>query len=572
MQRSPRRPGRRQVSSRLTLAIFILVALFGSGLWLQREQGRTGPVRDLPMVAVQSGTPDPASPGPVAGGSYTEGELVRPATLNPLLAVGESERDLRAVLFAGLTRVGGDGRASPDLAEGWSVSDDGTQYSFRLRQGAVWHDGQPVTSQDVRFTVGLVQDADFPGDGSLARFWRGVVVETPDAGTVIFRLRESFAAFPTYATLPILPRHLLGGVLARDLAAAPFNDAPVGTGPFAFESFDRAAGLLTLRASDSYFGDKPHLSTMRFRFFDDPAKLMDAIKTGEVLGTGALPAGTILQPGAVGTHVSAYAPLLSGYTALLFNLRGPLFANVDVRRALDLAVDRGALVSAVLPDQAVAGNDPIPESSWAFRRQPLRHDPAAAERLLASLGWADHDGDGVLDNAGVNFSFPLLVNREDAQRVAVATALARQLAALKVRAVVTAVPAAEVELALANRQFIAAVYGWRSPTGDPDAFQLWDSSQADDGLNVSGVRNPKLDSLLEKGRRTVDEAARADLYAQFQAAFAQDVPALVLYYPRYFYLMNNAIHGAQASPLIAPSDRFAYVSNWFFTSSTPAAP
>ena len=151
-------------------------------------------------------------------------------------------------------------------------------------------------------------------------------------------VREPFAAFPSYAALPIVPKHILGGVLARDLAQDPFSSAPVGTGPFMLERYDRGSHTLTLRANTAYFRRSPHLATFTFRYYQDANALLAAIRSGQVQGSGALPANTVLLPGALPTTVSAYAPLLSGYTALFFNLRTLPFSGLDVRRAVGLAI------------------------------------------------------------------------------------------------------------------------------------------------------------------------------------------------------------------------------------------
>lgn len=511
---------------------------------------------------------------PAVGGTYVEGAIGAPSVLNPLLARTQAEQDLARLLFRGLTRVDGSGTPQPDLAASWTVADDGRAYTFTLRDDARWHDGQPVTAQDVLFTVGLVQDPDFPGDEALARFWRAVVVSVPAPDTVVFNLLEPFAAFPTYATLPIVPKHLLGGVLSRDLAHDPFSAEPVGTGPFRFaqREQDGDAEAITLLAVDDHADGRPYLDRVVFRYYEDVPTLLDAMQRGVVQGTGAVPAEHLLRPGALPKGAVVYASPMAGYTALFFNVRDPLFASGDVRRAIDLALDRERIVDGPLDGRAEVAFGPVPMTSWAFGPPGLTHDPKAAAEMLEAAGWTDADGDGVRERGATRLSFSLLVNDDDPERVAVAQEIVGQLGRIGIQAVVQAMPAAEVSAALAGQQFAAAIFGWHSVTGDPDSFHLWHSSFADEGLNFTGWRNQDVDSLLTEARRTADQDTRRELYERFQVIFAEQVPAVPLYYPRYYFAVQAGVHGVEPAPVIRPSDRLDGLARWFVESDGAATP
>lgn len=543
----------------LVAGLLVVVLTVGVGLFV-RFGGRGEPATvEAPVV-------------PGFGGTYVEGALGAPSTLNPLLARTQAEQDLARLLFRGLTRVDGSGTAQPDLAASWSVSDDGLTYTFTLRDDARWHDGEPVTAQDVRFTVGLVQDPEFPGDEALARFWRGVVVSVPSDDTVVFQLLEPFAAFPTYAALPIVPKHLLGGVLARDLADDPFASQPVGTGPFRFDNRqdDGQVVEITLRAYEDFPGGRPYLDQVVFRYYEDVERLLEALRDGSVQGTGAVPAEQLLRPGVLPKGAIVYASPMPGYTALFFNMRDPLFASADVRRAIDLALDRERIVKGPLDGRAEVGFGPIPVTSWAYGPPGLVHDPQAAKDLLEAAGWTDADGDGVRERGASRLSFSLLVNDDDPERVAVAQEIVGQLQRIGVQAVVQPMPATEVSGALASRQFSAAIFGWHSATGDPDCYHLWHSAFADEGLNFTGWRNREVDTLLTEARQTPEQDKRRELYARFQAVFADQVPAIPLYYPRYYFAVDADVHGVEPVPIIRPSDRLDGLARWFVETSGAA--
>jgi peptide/nickel transport system substrate-binding protein len=177
--------------------------------------------------------------------------------VNPLFVnSNEVDADLSALVFSGLVRIGKDGSVLPDLAaELPEVSDGGATYTFRIRANARWHDGEPVTSRDVAFTVGILQDPDFD-DAAMAEGWLGVTVETPDDSTVVIRLRQPSAPFlARSATVGLLPEHLLRGKRAQELESDAFNARPVGSGPYRLESLD--ASSATLVANGSYHLGRP---------------------------------------------------------------------------------------------------------------------------------------------------------------------------------------------------------------------------------------------------------------------------------------------------------------------------
>lgn len=557
---------------------------------MSRPRGRLGVVQIVLLFAVvvlaaggagfavihrghsRAAKPSPANLVPAPGGTYIEGDLGAPATFNPLLAQTQSEQDLVHLIFSGLVRVDGSGKPQPDLAASWRVSQDGQTYIFALRHDALWHDGQPVTAADVLFTIRQIQAPDFTGNASLAQFWRGVTVSIPDEWTVIFHLVTPFAAFPTYATVPILPKHLLGSVLPQDLAAAPFSSAPVGSGPLRFVSWDPGTSTLKLQRYDRYFGQRPHLDQVVFRYYKDSGTLLAALRRGEVQGSGSLSAADLMRPGALSKQSVIYGPALAGFTALFFNLRDPIFADIEVRRAIALAIDRQRLAQTTLHGRVVAGDGPIPESSWAFASTAAGGGgPDAAAQLLAGAGWKA-GADGVLQKSGVKLSFPLLVNDDDQDRLAASRAVSDALKQIGIEATVQAVSSAEVSQQLASRQFSAAIYGWHATNGDPDCYQLWDSSGADDGLNFTGLRNEQIDTLLGEGRTTSDPARRKTIYADFQQAFAQQLPAVVLYYPRYYFAVDDRVHGVQPLPVIEPSDRLDQLANWFVNTGSRSTP
>ena len=198
--------------------------------------------------ASNPGSSASSSPGPIVG--YREGILGQPVSIDPLTASSQVDRDLVALVYSGLVKLGPDGTLLPDLASGWTVNAKGTQYVFTIRADARWQDGEPVTSADVAYTIAALKDPDYTGPG--ASSWREVTLTVIDSHTVSFDLATPVGGFLYAATQPLLPDHILDGVAPAALAQDPFNDKPIGTGPFKLVSWDATqAHLVRVAATEA---------------------------------------------------------------------------------------------------------------------------------------------------------------------------------------------------------------------------------------------------------------------------------------------------------------------------------
>jgi len=493
-------------------------------------------------------------------GVYREATVGTPTMLNPLLAQTRTDRDLSALLFNGLTRTDAAGNIQPDLATSWKVEGDGQRYTFTLRDGVTWHDGQPFGARDVLFTIRTIQDAAFTGDAGLADFWRTVSVATPDEHTVICTLSKPYAPFLAYTNLGILPQHLLAAVRPGDLAGASFNLQPVGTGPFAFGSLDTTTVEVVLKRFDGFYGQQARLQGLRFRSYGGASAAIGALGRGEIDGIGYIPPASLAEAGGVADGVNIYGPSVAGYTALFFNLKGPQFTAREVRQALALAVNRDELVRDGLKGWGTAGASPILPNSWAYAKQDWPNDPTRAAQLLDAAGW-QVGADGTRAMGGQALAFTLLTD-SDPLRTAVATILARQFGAIGVKVTVSAQSADALAQALAARRYDAALSGREGLAADPDPYSGWHSSQADTGYNFANWANADADKALEAGRLTTDPAKRKVAYATFQQLFASEVPSLILYYPQYHFAVSKRVSGPNADPLDVPSDRFRTIAGW----------
>jgi peptide/nickel transport system substrate-binding protein len=500
---------------------------------------------------------------PASGGEYVEGVVGHPTYLNPLLApFNSADQDVVSLVFSGLTRLSPNGSVVPDLATNWSISPDGKVYTFQLRD-ASWQDGQPVTADDVIFTIDQIQSPAFPGSPEIARLWQSVKVAKIDARTVQFTLAEPYAPFLEYTTLGILPAHLLGGVNGRALLSSPFNARPIGTGPFQVKS--ASLQEVALEPNPRYYGQKPYLDGITFRYFDSFQAAFDALRRGDIQGLGNIPPDHVLDLANDPRIDLVQEPEYSKLNLLILNTQSPLFSDDVVRRALDLAIDRSTVIQTATGGEGVPAAGPIMPESWAFAPEPnsYMYDPAQAARLLDQAGWRLPSDGALREKDGKPFRFSLLAVNEPS-RLRTAQEISRQLRSIGVEAdVQTAGWSGIVQDFLAPHRFDAVLTEIYSPTADPDPYPFWHSSQIKNGLNVAGWSNRIADQLLEDGRRQEGRVARKEDYVKFQSLFAQEQPAILLYYPVYVYALPAPLKGVSLGVMTQPSDRFETVANWY---------
>jgi len=508
---------------------------------------------------------------PVSGGTYVEGVAGNPRMINPILChANPVDRDIASLVFSGLVRAKTDGTIVPDLAERWDISPDETIYTFYLRKDVTWHDGAPFTADDVVYTLTSIQDPDYAGAAFLAEMWRNVVIQKLDVHTVRFVLREPFTPFLDFATVGILPAHILGGIAASDLPSATFNATPIGTGPWKIEQVSaRSVSLVPHRAY--YRADEsngPFLDRITFRFYPSLAAVYEAYTRGQISGISrVLPEH--LEFVRQDPNLTLYSAPLSGYTLVFLNLDRALFQDRAVRQAIMWALDRQALVDEVLYGQGIVLDTPILPNSWAYDPDAATYhqDTQKARAVLEEAGWLDPDGDGLRSRGAVQLAFTLATNEGDAARLAMIERIAEQLAEIGIKVETTVVPWDElVQEQLRRRRYDAILGGWESLPPDPDPYAYWHSTQvSEDGLNFCGYINPDADRLLETARATTDLALRRDLYYRFQRLFDEDVPAVLLYQPIYSYAVDADVRGVQVGPTIDGSDRLQTSLDWYMT-------
>lgn len=510
---------------------------------------------------------------PAEGGVFREGVAGNPKYINPLRCdVTEVDYDLCALLFRGLTHTDKKGRAVPDVAESWIISGDGLTYDFRLKQGQYWDDGEPVTVDDVIFTVGILQDPDVYSLPALSSLWQAVQVSKVDDRTVRFTLREAFSPFLDYTSIGLLPRHIFATAPPVDVATK-LNTTPIGNG--AMKVTEMAADHITLGPNPFHAGKKPYIGTLELRYYPDHPSLFPAYVAGEIDGISRVLPESVPEA-IVRDDLQLFSSAQPSYINVTLNLDNPnvpFFQEKAVRQALLYGLNREALIQDVAAGQGIIAHSPILPDNWAFNPNVARYPyaPDKARALLDQAGWIDANGDGIREKDGRPLQFVLHTN-DDATRSALITRIAEDWAAIGVKAQATPVTfAGLVNDLLAPRTFEAVLIGWETP-GDPDPYPLWHSTQvAGAGQNYSGWKNEQADRVMERARAELDESKRQELYGEFQQIFADEVPALLLYYPVYTYGVSSRVSNVQMGALNHPSQRFESFADWYMeTKRVPA--
>ncbi len=506
------------------------------------------------------------------GGVYTEGVAGALGRLNPLLDWNNpADRDVDRLVFSGLVKFDAHGLPAADLAEAWGTSPDGTVYNFSIRSNAVWQDGTPVTSDDVIFTINLIKTSSlFPQD--VKELWSQIDVKRLNDKNLKFTLPEPFAPFLDYAAFGVLPKHLLQSTPADQLANAPFNINPVGTGPYKFDHLLVDSGHITgvvLTANDKYYGDKPYIQQVVFRYYPNEKAAYEAFQEGEVLGVSELP-DDILPSALADPNLSVYTSQLPQMSLVLLNLNNsevPYLQNANVRKALLMGLNRDYIVGTVLKGQAIIADGPILPGSWAHY-DGLKHvdyDPEAAVALLKGEGYVIPASGGTVrakDNQPLNFT---LVHPDDPVHTQIARVIQQEWLQIGVQVNLQAVPYDQlIPGYLAPRTYQAALVDLNlSRTPDPDPYPFWHQSEATGGQNYSQWDDRAASEYLEQARTESDFAARARLYRNFQVVFQKELPALPLYYPVYNYGVDAQVRGVQVAPLYDTSDRLAFITKWY---------
>lgn len=496
---------------------------------------------------------------PTYGGTLIEGKLGSPQFINPLLAISDADRDLSMLTYAGLMGLSGDGSLAPVLAESYQMSEDGKTYTFILRKNAKFTDGTPVTADDVVFTVNKAQNAGLKSPKYAD--WAGVSARAIDQRTVRFTLTKPYAPFLSLTTLGILPSRLWQNVSNEEFPFSNLQTNPVGAGPFKVEEVKRdPSGLVSsvlLGYNPQYVLGRPYLDSIRFNFYSRSEDLAQDLRKGSVES-----AYDVGLPGAL------TAPYARVFGVFWNPSEKQVYARLEVRKALSLALDRQKIIDDVLGGYATPIMGPVPPGGAVDQVPvPVSGNPTeAAASVLRSAGWT-YDGEArTWKHAGAKQSLEGITLRTSnvPELKSVATAVKAQWERLGVPVAIELYEPGDLsQNVIRPRKYEALLYGMVIGR-DQDLYAFWDSKERNDpGLNIALYANKTVDALLQEARGSSDEEKRRAALQKIEDLVAADYPAAFIYAPDFTYLVPKDLRGVALPQIITPADRFAAAASWY---------
>ena len=451
------------------------------------------------------------------------------STINPVLTYHD---ELTDIIFSGLMKYDGNGRPVADLAESYEYDAENFTYTFHLRKGVKWHDGEMFDAEDVVFTYrALIEDDTL--SSSLTSDYEDIVrVEAIDDNTVEIQLDHYNAAILGYFTMGILPEHFLKG---EDMNTTAFNQAPVGTGRYKFQEWDMAGGMILLVRNEYYYGKVPNIERLIYKTVAVESTKATMLESGEA-DLAWLNAG-YANNFRDRENYRTWDFSTADYRGASMDMKSDFWSrNSDSIGVLNYALDKDSIVASVLNGQGEAAYSPI-------QKNPLGSNPAANiysynlvkfDEEMEKLGWKKGT-DGIYERNGERFHFTIQTRDYEEERVDIANIMSAMLKQAGV----------EMEVVLVTRFDWSAGYdgflaGFATPF-DPDmAYKQFVTGASDNTMSYS---NERVDRLLEEGRHTEDEKRRRELYGEFEEVFSQNPGVLLVAYLKGNYVGSSAVDG-----------------------------
>lgn len=513
----------------------------------------------LVMVSLSNQGCSKSGPAPSVGrnGILRVGLYAEPNSLNPLLATNTAEDFLSSLAFDSLVTVDANGSDVPDLAaqvptvQDGGISKDGRTIIYRLRRNVKWQDGAPFSSADVKFSWQAVMN---PENNVVERIGYDDVrsVDTPDAYTVVFHLKQPFAPFVDTVfgesddPFRLIPKHLLAKY--PNINQVPFNQLPIGTGPFKVSRWIHG-DRIEYAANPFYFRGAPKLHGITVFIVPDANTMESEMRAHDIdLAPDLATANLAHLRSNPAPGVTTLLPKSPTYTSIQFNLKHPPLDDVRVRRALAYAIDEKRIVQTLLFGTAVPAAADLSDFYWAYNPNVTRypHDPAKARDLLTAAGWTPGAG-GIRTKDGQKLSLQLVYGQGNATAREMGVQIQSDLRAVGVDVeqksytytILYATKAMGGILKIGK--FDLAEYPWVAGA-DPDDSSAWMCSMTPPtGNNITSYCNPKLDAAERDALTHFDRARRKKDYALTQAMLASDAPAAFQYYQRQRFAVSTSL-------------------------------
>ncbi len=481
------------------------------------------------------------------GGTLVMSSIGEPSNLITMLSTDSASHEIASFLFVSVLKYDKDYNIIPDIAKSFEVLDDGKHLKFELRDDVYWQDGTQLTADDVTFTYNITLDPLTP-TAYATDFQQ--VKEYKQTGKFSFEVfYDSVYSRSLISWMAsILPKHILEN---QDIVRTPFSRKPIGAGPFILEEW-KSGTSITLKSNPRYFNGQPPLSKIVYRIIPDSSTIFLEARNRAIDFFSPTPQQYLKQTNTAQwtENWNKFKYLSPSYTYLGFNLENALFQDKRVRQAMSYAVDRETLIKSVLLGLGESTVGPYMPNTWVYNSKltPYAFNLEKAQSLLAEAGWKLNKNN-ILEKDGQEFVFTVITNQGNDLRIKTATLLQAYFKKVGIEMKIRTIEwSAFINEFIHKGNFEATLLGWNI-LQDPDSYNVWHSSGAiEGGLNFIRYKNSEVDSMLELGRATLDDAKRTTYYHKFQEILHEEQPYLFLYVPYALPMVQKRFKNIKTAP------------------------
>ncbi len=511
---------------------------------------------------------------PMKGGSITEGIIGTPRFINPILAISDADRDLSTLIYSGLIRKDTNGNLIPDLAKSYDVSKDGLIYTFILKDKLYFHDGKPLTTDDIIYTVNAIKDPIIKSPKKSN--WDGINVEKIDDKTIKFTLKQPYASFLNNSTLGIMPAHIWKSSLIELNNA---NTNPIGSGPYMINNISKqSSGIIDyydLSKYKKFALGIPYIKNITLKFYSNENDMMKALENKEVDQISSITPinAEILKE----KNYKIEYSVLPRIFGLFFNQnQNQIFTDKIILKAINDVIDKNKIVQEILLGYGITIDGPIPPYMNYYQKINNVDGISREEKIkkiqetLTKNNWKKN-ADGYLEKTIVKkkkkntSTLEFTISTGNIEELSKSAELIKEN--LKEIGIKVNIKTFEIgnlnQSVIRPRKYDSLLFG-EIINQESELFAFWHSSQRKDpGLNVSMYTNAKVDKILEDVFTISDKILLAKKYAQFEEEIKKDIPAVFLYSPDYIYVVSPNLKGLSMDNVVSSADRFSNVYLWY---------
>lgn len=504
---------------------------------------------------------------PADGGIFKEGIIGQPQSLNPLFSMlNDADRDISELIFSGLLAYNSNGDLEKDLAKEYQLSDDGKTYQFTLKDDLLWSDGEPLTTNDIIFTIEAIKDIKV--QSPLRLTWQDVKVEKIDEKTIVFTLEAPYLPFLESFTLKILPQHIFQDISPQEYSTKP-REKIIGSGPFKIKTVEKDKDdkieKIVLERNQNFYGKIPFFEGVELTFVNSEEELLK-LKNKETALANISPQ----SKEKLGERYNIYSLFLPRYFALFLNQENKILSQKEVREALAMATPKEDIIEkALLGEGRIVDGPLLEENKIGGEIKKYNFNLEEAKKKLEEAHWVDSNNDGIrekiLAEGEESTTLELnLLTLPQPQLQETAEILKNTWQEIGVKLNVQSVEGEKLRQDyISQRQYDILLYA-QGLYMIPDPSSFWHSTQKKyPGLNFSLYQQSETDDLLKKSIEEINQTKRQELLQSFSKKLTEDIPAIFLYSPNFLYAIDKDVKGIQTKYIVNPSQRFINIENWY---------